>query len=197
MAYGSWINKGWQLIKDVYDSKNNNYGYEIHVEWGYRQDADANQTEYRATRIKLLSKNNHLADELNKTTAGIGVGSDSSQRVEVSGLDTWMENFGDEVVHDLSDVSRVVSHNDDGILTTPCYIYGKYYIADSVLAGLPNDEWYGVEITSLIPQIIPSQAKVYIKDGGYKKGKVFFKTNGAWKKVKKIYLKDGAWKLSK
>ena len=152
MAYGSWINKGWLLVKDVYDTNYNQYGYEIHVEWGYRQDKVANKTEYRATRVKLVSKNGHRVYSSDNTTAGMGVGSDSSYRVTKDKLDTLMDKAGDEVIQDLTDVSRVVSHNADGTLSTYCSICGKYYVNVNV-SGVPANEWYTKEITSSIPAI--------------------------------------------
>ena len=193
MAYGSWINQGWKLVKDVYDSNYSQYGYEIHVEWGYKQDKVANKTTYRATRVKLVSKNGHRVYSSNNTTAGIGVGSDDAYRVEVSGLDTLMDESGDEVIQDLTNVSREVSHNEDGTLSTYCSIHGKYYVNVSV-SGVPENEWYSVNITSSIPAIDRSAPTAGISVSSKTYNSVTLKlTSSNYANVCRYRINSGDW----
>lgn len=203
MAYSSWNNQGWSLLHTEKRSSDGVVAYRIYVEWGYRQDTDNLKTEIRTTRIKLVSYNGWYVQSSGNTTAGIGVDADSL--TEKSGLNTVMASTGKEVVQDLTDVSKEVLHDDDGMLSTKCYIYGKYFVnvSSSSVPNLPSNEWHSKEITSLIPTIkvtnAPSQAKIHIKlNEEWKRGNLHIKQNGAWAKAKKIFIKqNGAWVLKK
>ena len=149
MAYGSWINRGWVTVKDVWDATYKQYGYEIQVEWGYKQDKIANKTTYGATRIRLLSKNGHYVQSRGNTT--IGIASSVADRSTTSGLDSVMAKSGDDVTYDLTDKTREVSHNADGTISSTCNVHGLYYIANANAPGLPVNEWYTKDVTNLIP----------------------------------------------
>ena len=194
MAYGAWQNLDWLLIKDVYDSEYSSYGYEIQVEAGYQIDEINRKLRYGVTRIRIVSKNGHYMISNNNTTAGIGT--TTSDRVSVSGLDTVMKAPGDIIVQDLDDVTREITYNEDGSIPETLYVHGKYYVANTNAPGLPANAWYTLDITDRIPTIGPEGAKVYVKQNGeWKRGKLFIKKNGEWIKGKKLYIKqNGEWK---
>lgn len=118
MAYGSWSGTAWKQVWT------NSY-YALDVEWQYRQDPVANRTEYRTTRWRCRSL--VATYSLSAPVCICGIATITAQR-KTSVHSVTVPSAGNAVVN-LTDDSRVFTHNSDGTHGTP-YVHG--YIDSNV-----------------------------------------------------------------
>ena len=112
MAFGAWANTAW---KQVWTNKY----YALDIEWTYRQDPVANQTEFAATRWRCRSL--VAGYSLSAPTCVVGMGTISSQHPTWT-MSVTVPSLGNSVL-DLTNQSRVFTHDSDGTHGTP-YIHG-------------------------------------------------------------------------
>ena len=142
MAYGSWSSSRWTQVWS------NGY-YKVEVQWRYRQDVPGNKTEYAVQQLRVTSINSYYS--FHSTSATVGIATITSQHDTQSA--SVNVTAGGSATVNLSDKSREVAHNSNGVLTSESNVHGYFKANLGGANHVPEFGWAVAEITDLIPDI--------------------------------------------
>lgn len=142
MAYGSWSSSRWTQVWS------NGY-YKVEVQWRYRQDVPGNKTEYAVQQLRVTSINSYYS--FRTTSATVGIATITSQHDTQSA--SVNVTAGGSATVNLSDKSREVAHNSNGVLTSESNVHGYFKANLGGANHVPEFGWAVTEITDLIPDI--------------------------------------------
>ena len=142
MAYTSWINK-WIPVW-------NNTKYRIDAEFGYRQDAVTNKTEYRSTRLRVSSITDYHSFTTYHLVCGVAVSTNTRKTTDFGYTSVAVHGT---TTFDCSDDSRTFEHNTDGTVTENSVFLHFYCTTGLSQNDTPEVDWTTFDITDYIPQI--------------------------------------------
>lgn len=178
---GGWSATTWTTVA------NNGY-YRLSLEWAYRQDTDANKTQFWVGRLGCTNINKLYGYNCSVAVGLTSIGNiyNYKNTTQTFNLNIAGTTANQWVYYDTGGIYQEVTHNDDGTIPTQT---GQFKWKCSINSNhTPQWDWTNFTISGI--PAIPVGPKIRYKvDGTWKKVKAYIKVDGAWKKINKLYYK--------